>query len=96
MKNFIRFNIENVKGRKPVSIIDREPRTLSNQKTKPRYGFHQHRSIENRVQQLESELTHVADRKTDSILLEEISEIKRDIKLIKSHLFGQKASKMRM
>ena len=72
MKNFIRFNIENVKGtRKPASWIDKEPRDLSHQKTKPKQGFRQHRSIEQRVQRMEEELTGMGSR--NDWLIEEIS-----------------------
>ena len=70
MKNFIRFNIENVAGkRKPSSFLEGEPRSFSNQKTKPKYPVHHHRSIENRVKDLENEVTYLGDKKNDSAIL---------------------------
>lgn len=58
---------------------------------KPQQRSQAYRSINDRVRDLESQVYDMHESKNESLILDEITEIKRDIKLIKSHLFGQRA-----
>ena len=87
MRNFIRHNIENVKGKKTVSI-EREtpnPEQSQVQRTRPIKSI----SMAERVSELERRVRDVESGPQQQIL-EQLSVIKEDIRLIKSHIFDRK------
>lgn len=89
MKNFIQYNIENIKGKqRAASLIDRQQRDLS--PTKPKFAKirspqRANQTMNDKVKRLENELNSM---KNESQIMEDINQIKNDIKMIKSYLFS--------
>lgn len=82
MRNFIRHNIENVKGKKAVSIERENPKQSQVNRTNP----HKNISMAERVSELERRVKDVETGQQQEIM-EQLSAIKEDIRLIKSHIF---------
>lgn len=85
MRNFIRHNIENVKGKKAVSIERENPKQSHIVKSIPPRNL----SIADRVTDLERRVKEVESGPQQEII-EQLSIIKEDIRLIKSHIFDRK------
>lgn len=85
MRNFIRHNIENVKGKKAVSIERENPKQSHIVKSNPLRNL----SIADRVTDLERRVREVESGPQQEII-EQLSIIKEDIRLIKSHIFDRK------
>lgn len=97
-KNFIRQNIESIKGtRRPPLIIEDEYKSrLSASKTKKKYNNiasqYKQPSVINRVSEMEKKIEEIERNRSQSMIISQITEIKDDIKMIKSHLFDLKRS----
>ncbi len=86
MKNFIRHNIQNVKGSKKGVSIEREQQKNT---TVKRYSQHKSPMITFRVEELEKKLSEVENNYQQEII-EQLNYIKEDIKLIKSFMVEQR------
>jgi hypothetical protein len=84
--NFIRRNIENVKGAKKAMSIERENLKTT---TPKKYGGSKNASVDKRVSELEKKLYDVEHNYQQEII-DQLSTIKDDIRLIKSHIFEHK------
>jgi predicted RNA-binding protein len=87
-RNFIRFNIENIKGNRKAVSIEKEPFKVS--PPKHHYGISKNnQNMNQRISDLEKKLYQVENNYQQEII-EQLSTIKEDIRMIKSHIFDQK------
>lgn len=97
-KNFIRQNIHNIKGaRKPPSVMEDDFKNRlsvpkSNNKFTNVVSQYKQPSLGRRVDDIEKKLDDIRNDRAQSLLVNHISEIKDDIRMIKSHLFELKRS----
>lgn len=86
MKNFIKYNINNVKGTRNAVSIERDPSKSPPQKY---YSPGKQRPMNTRLSDIEQKISQITQNHHQEII-DQLSSIKEDIRLIKSHIFDQK------